>query len=162
LCIKALQSWGTSIVPEDPNPVQIDRSRVWGGWGYSDRLLGFHLYGADLCLQAAERGLAVVALGALCYHNSRSVGLPEAFFPSAEVLARKWRHRLPVATPCVVIDRQGPVRLLANADEDSIAYAEGSFGHGLNTDQTDAGGRLNRRKRRERREGREPKHNTCK
>ena len=45
-----------------------------------DPALGFHLYGADICLQAAERGLAVVALGALCHHNSRSVGLPQAFF----------------------------------------------------------------------------------
>ena len=59
------------------------------------------------CLQARERGLAVVALGALCHHNSRSVGLPEAFFASAEVFARKWSHRLPVATPCVIIDRGG-------------------------------------------------------
>ena len=25
--------------------------------------LGFHLYGADICLQASEQGLAVVALG---------------------------------------------------------------------------------------------------
>jgi len=77
--------------------------------------LGFHLYGADLCLQAAERGLAVVALGAPCRHNSRSVGLPPAFFPSAQAFARKWAHRLPVATSCVVIDRQGRVCLLGNA-----------------------------------------------
>jgi len=90
-----------------------------------DPALGFHLYGADICLQAAERGLAVVALGALCHHNSRSVGLPEAFFRSAEVFARKWRHRLPVATPCVVIDRGGRVQLLGNAADgpQSIAYA---------------------------------------
>jgi hypothetical protein len=87
--------------------------------------LGFHLYGADLCLQARERGLAVVALGAPCHHNSRSIGLPEAFFASAKVFARKWAHRLPVATPCVIIDRDGQVHLLGNATERprSIAYA---------------------------------------
>ena len=80
-----------------------------------DPALGFHLYGADICLQADEQGLAVVALGALCHHNSRSVGLPEAFFASAEVFARKWSHRLPVATPCVIIDRGRRVHVLGNA-----------------------------------------------
>jgi hypothetical protein len=90
-----------------------------------DPALGFHLYGADMCLQARERGLAVVALGALCHHNSRSVGLPEGFFASAEVFARKWKHRLPVATPCVVVDRDGEVHLLGNAvpGPGSMAYA---------------------------------------
>ena len=95
-----------------------------------DPALGFHLYGADICLQAAERGLAVVALGALCHHNSRSIGLPRAFYQSAEVFARKWSHRLPVATPCVIIDRGGAVHLLGNAvtrGPRSIAY--GSVGH---------------------------------
>ena len=77
--------------------------------------LGFHLYGADICLQASEQGLAVVALAAQCHHNSRSVGLPEAFFASAQVFARKWRHRLPVATPCAIIDRGGIVHVLGNA-----------------------------------------------
>jgi hypothetical protein len=90
-----------------------------------DPALGFHLYGADICLQAHEQGLAVVALGALSYHNSRSVGLPAAFFASAEVFARKWRQRLPVATPCVVIDRGGDVHVLGNATAGprSTAYA---------------------------------------
>jgi hypothetical protein len=50
-----------------------------------DPELGFHLYGADLCFQARERGLAVVALGEPCRHRSRSVGLPRAFFASAKV-----------------------------------------------------------------------------
>jgi hypothetical protein len=90
-----------------------------------DPALGFHLYGADICLQAAERGLAVVAIDALCHHNSRSVGLPAAFFKSAQVFARKWAHRLPVATPCVVIDRSEVVHLLGNATDPpgSVAYA---------------------------------------
>ena len=85
--------------------------------------LGFHLYGADICLRARERGLAVVALAALCHHNSRNVGLPEAFYRSAAVFARKWSHRLPVATPCVIIDRDGEVHILCNATTEGIAHA---------------------------------------
>ena len=69
-------------------------------------------------------------LGALCDHNSRSIGLPEAFFASAEVFARKWAQRLPVATPCVIIDRDGQVHLLGNATDGprSIAYAVPNHG----------------------------------
>ncbi|MGP0068513.1 MAG: glycosyltransferase [Isosphaeraceae bacterium] len=91
-----------------------------------DPALGFHLYGADLCLQARERGLAVVALGAPCHHNSRTVGLPVAFLASASVFARKWAARLPVATPCVVFDRDGHVHLLRDSipDGSSLAFAE--------------------------------------
>jgi hypothetical protein len=90
-----------------------------------DPALGFHLHGADICLQAAERGLAVVAIEALCYHNSKSIGLPEAFFRSAEVFARKWTHRLPIATPCVLFDRAGEAHVLGNAVDrvSSMAYA---------------------------------------
>ena len=85
--------------------------------------LGFHLYGADICLQAAELGLPVVVIDALCHHNSRSVGLPPAFYKSAQVFARKWAHWLPVATPCVIIDRSGTVHVLGNATgPGSIAY----------------------------------------
>ena len=36
-----------------------------------DPALGFHLYGADICLLAQELGLAVVALDAACHHNTR-------------------------------------------------------------------------------------------
>ena len=82
-----------------------------------DPELGFHLYGADLCLQAAEQGFAVVALEAPCHHNSRNIGLPEAFFKSAEIFARKWQHRLPVATPCVIIDEARRVWILGNSPE---------------------------------------------
>ncbi len=90
-----------------------------------DPALGFHLYGADICLQAAERGLAVVVIDALCCHNSKSIGLPDAFYRSAEVFARKWAHRLPIATPCVIIDRDGEIHVLGNAVDrvSSMAYA---------------------------------------
>ena len=94
-----------------------------------DPALGFHLYGADVCLQAREQGLTVVAIAALCHHNSSSIGLPESFYESAQVFARKWRDRLPVATPCVIIDRAGEVHVLGNATAGprSIAYAMKSF-----------------------------------
>jgi hypothetical protein len=81
----------------------------------ADPELGFHLYGADLCLQAAERGLTVVVIDAYCNHNSRNIGLPREFFASAEAFARKWHHRLPVATPCVIIDTNHRVSLLGNS-----------------------------------------------
>jgi hypothetical protein len=76
-----------------------------------DPQLGFHFYGADCCLEGARRGLPSVAVDALCLHNSRSAGLPSAFYPSAARFAVKWRHRLPVATSCVHIDAQGCMRL---------------------------------------------------
>jgi hypothetical protein len=93
-----------------------------------DPSLGFHLYGADICLQARGQGLAVAAIGALCRHNSRSIGLPPAFFPSARVFARKWAARLPVATPCVIFGRDGRMSILGNASPEppSLAFAEGS------------------------------------
>ncbi|HZU37236.1 MAG TPA: methyltransferase domain-containing protein [Gemmataceae bacterium] len=74
--------------------------------------LGFHLYGADICLAARQQGLKAVALDALCFHHSKSVGLPPAFRPSAEVFARKWAKQLPIATSCVLFDVQGRMRVI--------------------------------------------------
>jgi hypothetical protein len=91
-----------------------------------DPALGFHLYGADLCLQAREQGRAVVAIEAPCQHNSRTAGLPATFFESAQIFGRKWSHRMPIATPCVAFDRHGQVYVLGNADEgSSVASAVG-------------------------------------
>jgi SAM-dependent methyltransferase len=55
-----------------------------------DPALGFHFYAADACLQAQERGLATVAVEALCFHNSRGVELPPEFVASGRALATKW------------------------------------------------------------------------
>jgi SAM-dependent methyltransferase len=72
-----------------------------------DPALGFHFYGADVCLAARKQGLATVALDALCFHNSISVDLPPAFEVSARRFAQKWSSCLPVATPCVVVEKDG-------------------------------------------------------
>ena len=53
-----------------------------------DPALGNHFYGLDLCLQAQEKGLATVALAALCKHNSRHIGLGEGFHESAAKFAQ--------------------------------------------------------------------------
>ncbi len=54
-----------------------------------DPALGFHFYGADLCLQARELGLAAVAVDALCRHNSKGLELPMEFGTSGRAFAQK-------------------------------------------------------------------------
>ncbi len=71
-----------------------------------DPALGFHFHGADLCLHARERGLAAVAVGALCFHNSKGVELPTGFEDSGRTFARKWATRLPVRTTCAVVHKR--------------------------------------------------------
>jgi hypothetical protein len=76
-----------------------------------DPRLGFHFYGTDACLQAAQRRDPTVVLDALCVHNSRSVGLPPSFAASAQAFVHKWHPRLPIATSCVQIERNGAIRV---------------------------------------------------
>jgi 2-polyprenyl-3-methyl-5-hydroxy-6-metoxy-1,4-benzoquinol methylase len=72
-----------------------------------DPRLGFHLYGADISLAARQRGMAAVALDAVCFHNSLGVGLPPDFLTSAAVFRGKWAAELPVVTPCVLFKPNG-------------------------------------------------------
>jgi SAM-dependent methyltransferase len=76
-----------------------------------DGRLGFHFYGADLCLEARGRGLNAVVLDALCFHHSQGTELGQDFWRSAEAFKVKWTHGLPLATSCVYIDSGGGVRL---------------------------------------------------
>jgi SAM-dependent methyltransferase len=76
-----------------------------------DSRLGFHFYGADICLQAKNQNLSVVALDALCFHNSPHVGLTPDFFKSGQAFAAKWANSLPLATSCVTIDHQANMRV---------------------------------------------------
>jgi SAM-dependent methyltransferase len=61
-----------------------------------DPRLGFHLYGADLSLQAREQRLAVVVLDVPCVHNSLFAHLPPAFAESRDRLLEKWPNVRPV------------------------------------------------------------------
>jgi hypothetical protein len=45
-----------------------------------------------------------VVLDAPCFHNSvTGAALPPAFHESAGRFREKWRHALPIATPCTVV-----------------------------------------------------------
>jgi hypothetical protein len=79
-----------------------------------DPALGFHLYGADICLQTRELGLAVVAMGALCYHNSANIGLPKEFYDSAAIFRSQVGP--PAAGGHVVHDHRPP-RMCAPAGQ---------------------------------------------
>jgi hypothetical protein len=73
---------------------------------FFDPRLGFHFYGADLCLEAKRKGLGVVTIDAMCFHHSKRTGLSEDFHASAAIFRTKWAAPLPVVTPCVQIDQQ--------------------------------------------------------
>jgi len=61
-----------------------------------DPSFGWHLYGSDLCLQARHLGLPVVAVDALCMHNSLTGSAGDAYRASEAVLADKWADDLPL------------------------------------------------------------------
>lgn len=70
-----------------------------------DDTLGFHFYGADLCMAARQKGLPVAALDALCFHNSlNSDETAPTFRRSGTLFANKWRAQLPVMTSSALID----------------------------------------------------------
>ncbi len=73
-----------------------------------DPALGYHQYGADLCLQAKQLGLPSVGLEAPLFHNSQLAEVPQSFHESSHVLAMKWRNELPIPTSCGMI---GPEQL---------------------------------------------------
>jgi len=60
--------------------------------------LGFHLYGADLTLTAADAGLTNVVVDAPLFHNSLFAEVAASFHESREVLLRKWPHVRPLCT----------------------------------------------------------------
>jgi SAM-dependent methyltransferase len=64
----------------------------------ADPDLGFHLYGADLCLSAHAKGLPAVVLDAVAYHNSQFTALDPSFHAARVRLLEKWPDVRPLAT----------------------------------------------------------------
>lgn len=78
------------------------------GLRFDENLPGFHLYGADICLQAEQRGMKSYAISDCCVHNTNRIGLlPKAYWECYLNLRRKWWRRLPVTTPCMPLTKWG-------------------------------------------------------
>jgi Glycosyltransferase like family len=71
---------------------------------FDEKLPGFHLYGTDICLEAEQAGMNCYVIPSVLLHNSKGINfLPLNFWKAYLYLRKKWRHRLPVTTPCTRI-----------------------------------------------------------
>ena len=68
-----------------------------------DPELGWHFYDADMCLQAGEKNLKVVAVENWLLHRSEWQAPDEKFKLSEEIFRRKWARALPVEVPCTLV-----------------------------------------------------------
>jgi hypothetical protein len=78
--------------------------RKSAGLVFDEGLNGFHMYGADICLQARQRGLKAYAVAAFCIHNAGGYGLlPLDFWRAYWQMRWKWKRNLPIRTTCTKI-----------------------------------------------------------
>jgi hypothetical protein len=73
-----------------------------------DPSLRFHLYGADICLAARARGLAVAVLDAPCLHNSLFAYLSPQFHTARNALLAKWPEIRPLYSSMGRLDGMEP------------------------------------------------------
>jgi hypothetical protein len=80
--------------------------RKSSGLRFDQQLRGFHMYGADICLEARRRGRKCYAIAAFCVHNTNQYGmLPLQFWQGYLALRRKWKDQLPIQTTCIKITK---------------------------------------------------------
>jgi hypothetical protein len=79
-----------------------------------DPSLGFDFYGTDIVLTAQEKNIQAAVIHAPCEHWSSTPQKPpfplklvERIEKSAHAFENKWRHRLPLTTPCFEIHEIG-------------------------------------------------------
>jgi hypothetical protein len=79
------------------------------GLRFDDDLPGFHLYGTDICLRAADAGLGAFAIHAPVVHNSRPNAqvFDRHYVAAYRYMQRRWRARLPLQTCVVPVTRTG-------------------------------------------------------
>ncbi|MBL8753159.1 MAG: hypothetical protein JNK15_07645 [Planctomycetes bacterium] len=86
--------------------------RKSSGLRFSPEVPGFHCYGADLCLQAAARGLGVYAIDAPLVHLSTG-RIDAAFEQASRWLLEKWgtTHGHVLPTPALLLQDEAKARL---------------------------------------------------
>lgn len=78
------------------------------GLRFDPELPHFHLYGLDLAQTAWAQGRSVYIVDAPVIHNSKVVlSLWRGFFDSYRYVQRKWRRKLPLATPITTVTHMG-------------------------------------------------------
>ncbi len=78
-------------------------------FGFSRDLTGFHLYGADLCLNAAMAGYTAFVIDFHLAHLSAGT-LSPSFHASLEMFREKWSHALAprwMQTTCALVHLSG-------------------------------------------------------
>jgi hypothetical protein len=76
------------------------------GLKFNESLDGFHLYGPDICMTAAEKGLQCYAIPAFSIHNAQlNLILPREFYRAYSKFKQIWRHRLPIQTTCIKVSK---------------------------------------------------------
>ncbi len=80
--------------------------RKSSGVRFDGQLRGFHMYGADICLEARRQRRKCYAVAAFCVHNTNQYGmLPLQFWQAYLALRRKWKDQLPIQTACIRITK---------------------------------------------------------
>jgi hypothetical protein len=124
-------SSGRGIIGETlPRPVPIQTLdeivlilRKSSGLRFDEHLPHFHLYGADICLAAAAKGMRSYAVSAYCIHNTQqNLVLPKEFYECYRELKRIWMDHLPIQTTCIRISRSDFPMYLRRAQEGYLRY----------------------------------------
>ena len=92
--------------------------------GFSRDLDGFHLYGADICLNADIMGYSAYVIDFHLHHMGASIMGP-AFAASEAAFRTKWQHALrdrPLQTPCAYMVLSGQLWLGATASAREAAH----------------------------------------
>jgi glycosyltransferase involved in cell wall biosynthesis len=96
------------------------------GLRFDDTLPHFHLYGTDICLRAAKRGMKSYAISVFCIHNTqRGLILPEEFYECCKHIKRVWKDSLPIQNNCIRITRFNVPIYLRRMREFYLRYVRG-------------------------------------